>query len=152
MGVKGPYTPEMVVDGTSEFVGSDGQKAGEAFDKALAAPPMIGVRISSLQSANGRVEGKIETDAVPSKVDVLIAVLLDHADTQVLHGENGGHHLEHVAVVRDFARIGKASKGQAFSKDFSLPAKFKGQPLRVVALLQEPNEGKIIGAAEARLP
>ena len=150
MHLQGPYTPEMVVNGSSEFVGSDAKKAAQAFDNALKTA-MIGVRITSLQSANGTVKGLIETDAVPAKADVLVAVLLDHAESDVQRGENSGRHLEHVAIVRDLARIGKASKGQSFSKEFSVSAKFSGQPFRVVALVQEPGQGKIIGAAEARL-
>lgn len=151
MRLQGPYTPEMVVDGGAEFVGSDRRKAAEIFDKALNLP-MIGVRFASLQSGNGTVTGRIETDAIPRKADILVAVLLEHAESDVQRGENGGRHLEHVAVVQDFARVGKASKGENFSKDFTFPVKFKGQPLRVIGLVQEPNEGKILGAAVARLP
>src|SRR2546425_10437285 len=43
----GVYTPEMVVDGTSEFVGSDSAAAGKALAKASHSPK-IAVRLSSV--------------------------------------------------------------------------------------------------------
>jgi len=77
---------------------------------------------------------------------VLVAIAADRADTQVLKGENGGRHLEHVAILKSLERVGKAEKGEAFSKDVSISAKGLAQMSRVIVFLQEPSQGKILGA------
>jgi len=139
------YTPQMVVDGTYECSGSDGRRAAQAFEKA-GALPKIGVRISGVKIENGSVRAHLETDASPSKHEVFVALVLDHAQSQVLRGENGGHRLQHVAVVRSLTKVGKTAKGEAFSKDVSLTAAPSEVPYRLVAFVQEPNQGKILGA------
>jgi len=143
-----PYTPEMVIDGSYEFVGSNRSRASQAIQKALNAPT-IPVRISSVRVENGKLHAQIECDSVPEKADVLMAVALDHAASQVLRGENGGQHLQHVAVTTKLVKIGKAEKGSAFSKDVVLePVK---QESRLVVFLQESGQGKVIGAATAQI-
>jgi hypothetical protein len=149
LNVREPYTPQMIIDGIFQFLGND-QLAIDALKKARSLP-MVGVRLSSIVISNGSVRGQIEIDPVPAKADVLIALALDHAESQVLRGENGGHHLQHVAITEDLVRAGKVPKGQAFSGQFSLPVKFAPQPFRVIAIVQEPGEGKIIGAALGRI-
>ena len=88
----------------------------------------------------------MDTDVLPVKADVFVAIASDHAESQVLRGENGGRHLEHVAIVKSLEKVGQADKGQAFSKDISIPAKDLTQMSRVIVFLQEPGQGKILGA------
>ena len=146
-----PYTPQMVVDGNLEFVGSDRQRANQAFEKARALPK-ITVRISSVKIENGKLHAHIEADASPAKAEVFVALALDHAQSQVLHGENGGRHLEHVAVARNLTSIGRIAKGEGFSKDVSISANTTDLPHRLVAFLQEPNQGRVLGAAVQQVP
>ena len=144
-----PYTPQMVVDGNLEFVGSDRERANQAFERARALPKVM-VRISSVKIEEGNLRAHVETDLSPSKAEVFVALALEHAQSQVLHGENGGHRLEHVSVVRSLTSVGKIAKGQRFSKDVSLGLDAPGQPYRVIIFVQEPNQGKIVGAAIER--
>lgn len=146
----GPYTPQMVVDGNLEFVGSNWDRADQAFEKTRALPKVM-VRISSVKIENGNLYAHIETDALPSHGDVFVALALEHAQSQVLHGENGGHRLEHVAVARNLTKVGKAAKGEMFSKDVSLGVGSPGQSYRLIAFVQEPNQGKILGVAMERI-
>jgi hypothetical protein len=104
-----------------------------------------------LKIENGNLRARIETDPLPSKAEVFVALALEHAESQVLRGENGGHRLEHVAVARSLTSVGKTAKGEIFSKDVSLALSVSGQPYRVIAFVQEPNQGKILGATVQRL-
>ena len=146
----GPYTPQMVVDGTLEFVGSDRAQANRAFEKARSTPK-VAVRISAVKIENSNVRAHIETDALASKAEVFVALALERAESQVLHGENGGHHLEHVSVARSLTSVGKIAKGGVFSKDVSLALGAPGLPFRVIAFVQEPNQGRILGAVVDRV-
>jgi hypothetical protein len=140
-----PYTPQMVVDGSLEFVGSDRGRATQAFGKARVLPK-ISLRILSLKVEDGKVRAHIETDLMPSKAEVFVALALDHAQSHVLHGENGGHYLEHVAVVRTLSSLGNVTKATAFAKDMDF-ALDSAQSYRLIAFVQEPNQGRILGAA-----
>ena len=143
-----PYTPEMVVDGSFEFVGNDGNRAAQAFDKALATPT-IPIRISSASASGGTVHAHIDVDPADAKAEIWIALAIDHAESQILRGENGGHHLEHVAVVKKLSQIGKLDKQRVFSKDVSI--KSIGQPSRLIVFVQEPGQGRVVGAAMAEV-
>jgi hypothetical protein len=144
--LKGPYTPQMVVDGALEFVGSDGQRATQAFEKARTYPK-VSVQISSLTLENGVVRAHIESGSMPSAAEVFVVLALDHAESQVLRGENGGHRLQHVAIARNLMRAGKVAKGAVFAKDVHLKAPPSDADYRLIAFIQEPNQGKILGAA-----
>jgi hypothetical protein len=146
----GPYTPQMVVDGSEAFVGSDRPQAGHAFAKEVQVPK-ISVQISALHVEGGKVLAHVEVGSVFSKAEVFVAVALDHAQSQVLRGENGGHQLEHVAIVERLTSIGKVKKGESFSKDVAMKMDHPEKDYRLITFVQEADEGKVLGAAAAPL-
>jgi hypothetical protein len=153
LGLSTPYTPQVIVDGTSEMQIHDPQAVERVFQKAVSIPK-TSVRIGSVsigQGNTGLLRTHVEADENTGKenADLYLAIALDHVESQVLHGENGGRHLTHVAVVQQIAKIGKLSKGKSFAQDVELKIK-PGTALhniRVVAFVQEPGPGKLIGAA-----
>ncbi len=146
LGLASAYTPQMVVDGKIQFVGSDLGLANQAFGKARPTPK-IAVRISSITVESHTVRARIETGPLSSKAEIFVALALERATSQVLRGENGGHRLEHVAVVRRLTRIGQAAQGEAFSKEVSLALDPSDQHYRIIAFAQQQNQGRILGAA-----
>ena len=148
---RGPYTPQMVVDGSYELVGSDRGGAREVFAKARATPK-ITVEISSFKISQGEALAHVATSLVPSKAEIIAAIALDQAESEVRRGENQGRHLEHVAVLHDLVKIGQVKKGQSFSKDVSFHVDPSRQSYRLITLVEDLEGGKIIGAALARLP
>ena len=142
------YTPQMVVDGSSQFVGSNQAEATKAFAAAVAAPK-IGIRLSSLSldSANA-LRARVETDALPSghKADVYLAIALNHAESQVSAGENAGRRISHTAVVRIMNKVGSIQKDHAFAQDIQvkLPSNLPADDLRVVAFVQQAHQGRIL--------
>ncbi len=154
LGLSGIYTPQMVVDGTAEFVGSNSRSANEAFAKALRVPK-IPVRVSSITfEPTNILRARVETDALPDsfgscEAEVYVAVALNRAESQVLRGENDGRTLAHTAVVRNLIKIGTLRQGQSFAQDVRLKLEAGADPhnLRLIAFLQEPYQGKVMGAA-----
>jgi hypothetical protein len=154
-GLDSVYTPQIVVDGTAEFVGSDEGLADKAFAKELGKPK-IAVRLSSVSiGAASLLQAHLEVDALPESfgvqtADVYVAVALNRAESQVARGENAGRTLTHVAVVRSMVKVGTLRQGQAFAQDVHL----KLDPgtdihnLRLIAFMQEPGQGRVIGCAE----
>jgi hypothetical protein len=152
LGLESVYTPQMIVDGTEEFVGSSSSHAHQAFEKASSAVK-VPVRISAASAKGELLEVHVETAPLPATsvaADVVVAVALDHAESQVKAGENSGRRLTHVAVVRSLSRVGSLAPGQSFARDvhIKLDPGAEHSALRVIAFLQEPGPGKIVGAAE----
>jgi hypothetical protein len=144
------YTPQMIVDGTYQFVGSDRRSAEKAFEMSRRVQK-VPIHIASPTIQNEMLLAHVESGPVVSKAEVWLALAIEHAESQVLKGENGGHHLEHVAIVQNMTRVGKVEKGKSFSKDISVSAKSFTRPGRVIVFLQAPDQGKILGAAVERL-
>jgi hypothetical protein len=147
------YTPQMVVDGTNEFVGSNPRSANDAFLKAVNAPKSS-IRISSItQERTNILRAHVETEPLPASLDsgeveVYLAVALNSAESHVSRGENGGRMLAHTAVVRNLVKIGSLRKGQIFAQDVQLKVESGADPhnLRLIAFLQEPRQGRVVGA------
>jgi hypothetical protein len=153
LGEKESFTPQFIVDGTQEFSFANSNHIEDILRKATDNHK-LSVRIGAItfDPANPNVlRAHVETDPNSGKknADVYVAVALDHAESQVLRGENGGRHLVHVAVVQTLQKIGKLPKGQAFATDVQLKLKPGTDPgnLRLIAFVQEPGPGKLLGAA-----
>ena len=148
-----PYTPQFIVGGVREFHLNDPHQLETAFQEAAAAPKTP-VRIGAVNIDSGDspvLRTRVEADAVPDKhtPEVFLAVALDHVDSDVLKGENSGRRLVHVAVVQQIAKIGKLQKGEGFAEDVQLKLKPGTNPsnIRVVAFVQAPGTGRLLGAA-----
>jgi hypothetical protein len=148
MRLASPYTPQMIVDGTYQFVGSDLRSAAKAFEGAQSTAK-VAIRLGPSQNENGVVRAQVETDPVPAKADLLVAMAANSGESQVLAGENRGRHLEHVAIVRSLTKLAKLDEGRTFSREISV--KSLPQPARLVVFIQERNEGKVLGAVVERI-
>ncbi len=151
----GVYTPQMVVDGTREFVGSNSEDAEKAISKATGTSK-IDVRITAARLDGETLYARIEAGPLPAgtqSADVILIAALNHAESQVAAGENSGRRLTHVAVVRALKKTGSIAPGQSFSQEVAVKLeKHAGaSDLRAVAMVQEPGPGKILGAAQQQL-
>ena len=147
-----PYTPQFIVDGAGELKGKASELA-QTLQKASTSPK-VAVRIRSLSFEAGSpalVRAHIDVDGTSQKhnAEIFVVVALDHAESQVLRGENTGRHLTHVAVAQEFIKIGKLEKQKTFSQDFQVKLKPGTEPanVRIVAFVQDPGLGKVLGAA-----
>lgn len=142
--IEGPYTPQMVVDGAAEFVGSDASRARQAIRQAALRPQGAEVEISPAD------EGKLlvhVTAAPGASGDVILAVTEDGLASTVRSGENSGRELHHAAVVRELRSLGRLGKG-GFEAQVPLTLKkdWKNENVRIVVFVQEVS-GQIDGAA-----
>lgn len=148
--VKAPYTPQMIVDGVEQFVGNDTNKAETAIRSALANG-VVSVKISDLKIDHGKILAHVETGTASSNAKVFAALALEDAETQVARGENSGRKLEHVSILQSLGPVGKLRAGESFARDISVNEHFGGNPGRLIVFVQEPNQGKVLGAAMERV-
>jgi hypothetical protein len=150
-GLNSAYTPQMIVDGTAEFVGNSSQQAKAALQKALAVNKSE-VRISSISvdgtTLRAHVDAAVLPSNGPSHAEVFIVVALAHAESQVMAGENGGRKLTHVGVVRSLTKVGSVDSKKSFDTDVRLSLNPSDDPanLRVIAFVQASGPGKVLGA------
>jgi hypothetical protein len=152
--VSEPFTPQFVIDGTTDMRLSRRERiSGQLL--AAAAAAKIPVSIESLDFGGGAapaVRGVVSVAGVTGDrpCELFVGVALDHADTQVLRGENRGQHLNHVAVLRELVRVGAVAPGAASHQSFSvaLHPDLARTPLRVIAFVQQSGLGAVLGAAE----
>ena len=137
------YTPQMVVGGSVDVLGSDERAARSAVAEAAKGPH--GTLRLERRGKGIHVAGQ---DFPPhGDAHVIFAVVEDGLSNQVLRGENQGRTLSHDAVVRSLERIGLAS-GASFDLDVrpTLDASWKAP--RFVAFVQELKSRKVLAAAE----
>ena len=148
LGASDVYTPQVILDGDEDVKPGKTEQAKQSLVKA-ARTPMLAVRVSSAAVASGDLTGRVEVDGTEKQGgDVFVAVALDKTLTDVLAGENDGKKLINVAVVRDLVKIGRLEKGKSFSQQFRIKlwSGADARNLRVVAFVQEPGLGKVVGA------
>ena len=150
---KDVFTPQMIINGDQQVSLENPQHIQDVLEKERA-DPRIPVRITSvaIDPANPSLLcAHVEADVNSGKhnADVYVALAIDHVESQVLRGENGGKHLVHVGVVQQLTKVGKLSKGKTFSDDVQLRLKPGEDPknLRLVAFVQESGPGRLLGAA-----
>jgi hypothetical protein len=147
----------LVVDGRLQFVGSDGREAKAAIEKESHEQKRA-ISISNVVRAGNQVMAHIEVPAAQMqsgrRAPVLYVALADNkAESQVARGENAGRALAHVAVVRSLAQVDTIRGDNPVHKQVTLSI----QPgvgtngLRIVAFLQDPGSGHILGAALHKL-
>jgi hypothetical protein len=150
------YTPQMIVDGASAFVGSQRQAALEAIEKA-ASVSKANLQIAVEAAPNGSANISIKIDSVPEvsrgdKAEVMLAVAESDLLSKVSRGENAGRQITHTAVTRKLVKIGTLD-GSSFGAEpnVKVDPTWKRSATKVVVFLQERNSRRVLGAATAKL-
>jgi len=158
------YTPQMIVDGKVQFVGSDASAALKAISSESRAP-RVTVDIQPIRPVGGsernsvslsvRVERLLSLDP-KTKGLVFVAVTEDNLQSSVVRGENSGRTLAHTAVVRALKTIGKldARADAAFvgKPTIEISRGWKRQDLRAIVFVEAEGNHRILGAAEIPIP
>jgi hypothetical protein len=150
-GLSDIYTPQMVVDGQAQLVGSDSSALTRAVAQAAAAP-MVDLAIEKTQWTHGNVHFAVRIPA--GTRGALIAVLAaNETHTEVTRGENAGRTLHHVAVARvfkDFGVVTADGRLIELSTAFSNEEKQTG-PLRLIVFLVNRANSHVLAVAEQDL-
>jgi hypothetical protein len=149
------YTPQMVVDGRAEFVGSSEAEALGAVRAAGSAPKpavhlswddsgMLAIHVEPLTNA---------TQGDPPQVVLAVAENMLHSD--VKRGENAGRALEHDGVVRQLITVGKVDAvSTGFSSTIVVRAvhEWNRANLRAIVFVQERHSRRVLAAAAIPFP
>lgn len=152
------YTPQLVVDGTFEVVGSDNNAVHRAILQA-AARPKAAVSVKTTPNGDGGSRVEVQVNVPPGArphqaAEIVIAVTEDGLTTRVKRGENGGRTLSHSAVTRSLTVAGQMEAGAntaSASADVAIDSTWTSRNLRIVALVQEKDSRRILGGGYSLL-
>ena len=154
-GGKEVYTPQMVVDGRTEFVGSSDSDALRAI-RAASQTPKPGIELSWQTGDLLDIHVEPIANAEPrtdARLFLVIAESMLHSD--VKRGENAGRGLEHNGVARQFLPLGKiAPASSEFSSTVTVhPAReWNRANLRAIVFAQDQRSRRILAAAAVPFP
>lgn len=135
-GLNGAYTPQVVVDGREQFVGSNAASLQAALERASRR-----VRTATIAV---RLDGEtVVVDAsTPASADVLLIAFENGLATTVERGENGGRIMKNDGVVRELRRLGSGKVSQRVAMTLR-------PSMGVAALVQDRETMHIEAAAVA---
>jgi hypothetical protein len=149
------YTPQIVVNGGTQVVGSDWDEINRAI-RAAAQAPRAAVTLAVKDGDIASVQVAWVSSQVPKgagSVDVLLAITEGNLESSVSGGENGGQRLRHTGVVRRLTTVGHLdAKSHTYSGDIrlKLDARWNRANLRLALFIQEQGTRHVLGAAEIR--
>lgn len=150
------YTPQMVINGSVEFVGSNSGRARAEIERA-ARQPQAKVQLTPAKGQDN-ISFSLRVEDLPARtnqVDVLLAITESNLATNVRSGENGGRRLAHSGVVRTLVNAGKIDpkKDGTFSAEAQVPLakSWKRENLRAVLFVQDHVTKKVLGVAAVSL-
>ena len=133
------YTPQIVVDGAREMIGSNAFAVRSAINEASKHGSVASVKVSV-----DRGQASVETNAPRAGLELIVVTTEDGVVTKIERGENRGLTLTNDAIARNFTRFTDVVQG-ASSRRVSTPM----QRGTVVAMLQDPMTLRILAAASA---
>jgi hypothetical protein len=135
------FTPQVIINGKMELVGSDEPRIRAAIDSELAHT-VNPVFDASAHSADNNTVTVDYTLSGKGAGEFRAALVQTQASTAVKNGENAGKQLHHAYIVRDLKSSGKRSG----SLKLSLPAGLTPSDCRIVVFLQDKENLHIGGA------
>jgi hypothetical protein len=154
------YTPQMIVDGRVEILGSDEHAAQRAIQIAIGAPKTeldlswVGATATMGGPKLLRVRVRKLSDVSASdgqNAEVFLAITESHLHSDVRRGENAGQGLQHDGVVRKLTSLGRASGSGDFSFDAQSAVKLSPdwirENIRIVVFVQDVRSRRICAIA-----
>jgi hypothetical protein len=146
-GLDSVYTPQMVINGAQQVLGSSYAEVTRAIQKENEQPVRVVLHILSTSVAGRNLTVTFSTsgDASAQGADV-VAVLADDTDrSSVLRGENSGQTLAHVSVARSLVRVAKVQAAEQTVK-IQLPTSFKvAERHHLILFAQAAGDGRVLG-------
>jgi hypothetical protein len=144
--LKSIYTPQVVVNGKTEFVGSDERKLRSAIKQELNNTSVVAINLQASVADKRSISVTCSVrDATNSILN--IALVQKYAETAVKRGENAGKFLKHVDIVRGFKKLAIVD-GTPNLATLYIPEGVAVKDLKVVAYVQNKDDFKVSGVSE----
>ena len=143
------YTPQLIINGKAEYVGSDEPAISNAIAEQLATKPAATLTLRAQQDGE-KLKVQYQAGKVENSSSLLIAIVQKNAQTKVARGENAGRSLAHVQIVRKLQTEPLKAIGNG-NATVVLPKDFNAQNWEVLGMVQDQTSGEILAIAKAGL-
>jgi hypothetical protein len=142
------YTPQIVVNGKAELVGSDGTALFKAVSARLRETPANSLTMISTV-LDGKINIAYQTNGPLVKSNMVIGLIQRSGRSKVRGGENSGMTLNHVQIVR---KLSVETLGMANGTlNLALPVDYSAKEWEVIAFIQDKASGAVLAAARCEL-
>lgn len=145
MGLSTIYTPQLVIDGEADIVGSHRGAVLAELDRRRVDTGRARVAVDLRQEGGEIVVSLSPTDGTAGVgADLILVGSDDKRVTEVPRGENSGRTLAEAAIVRFYSQLGTWDGTAA---RVQIPASILAEPVeRLSLLVQTPGQRRILGA------
>lgn len=140
------YTPQLVINGKLEFVGSDEVSIRNAINKQLDSHSETGLEIHANQQVKS-IDVHYNAKNAPKGASLILAIVQKTAISQIAAGENAGRLLTHIEIVRQLQTQQLNDNGIGNLK-VSLPKGFDALGYHILGLIQDNSSGEILAVAQ----
>jgi hypothetical protein len=144
------YTPQVVVNGSKEFVGSEESTIRKAISDGLQDVLPAQLTLADVRQDKGKVVWRCQARNAGHNTFLLVAMVQRSATSQVKAGENSGRTLSHVQIVRQLQTVKMDANGSGAGY-LPLPAGVSTADVEIIAFLQDNDNGHIIAATRSSL-
>lgn len=142
------YTPQAVVNGRQQFVGSDRPTLKATIAAALAQPAVAAVRLNAhVDSTGHHINVLYALSHVPANSVLNLVAVERGLSTVVKGGENDGRTLRHVNVARAFIHLQIGPDSSHGHAALLLPKDANWKKTQVIGFVQDATTLHISGAA-----
>ncbi len=147
LNINGAYTPQVIVNGSNEFVGSDKVALAAALANALKVKTAVNFKqLEVIQMADNTIKVNYTAEGDFTDANINFALVSLSETTAVKRGENGGATLTSENIVRQLVTSKVAGSGEITFANKPLPAAGNAA---IIVFAQEQSSFKIVGAAMA---
>lgn len=139
------YTPQIVINGTNEYVGSNQGAILGAIAAGLEREPAKTLTLNSRREGN-RLHVSYQLTGDGKNSELVLALVQQTAKSNVKAGENSGRNLSHVQIVRQMLQFSVDTKSKE-GVTVKLPDDFTEQGWELIGLVQDKADGHITAAA-----
>lgn len=142
IGLQTVYTPQIIVNGTTEMVGSDQGKVLQAITDQMDRPANSSLMLA-YELNNKRLRVSYSNGTRDRESELVLALVQQSAVSSIKGGENYGRALSHVQIVRQLAHLSMEGKKTA---TFILPSDFDKVGWELIGFVQNEKNGHITDA------
>ncbi len=140
------YTPQMVINGKQEMVGSETGRVLEGIQSVMLEPHAENLKLKLLKAESKNIQVGYSSASTSKNSDIFVALVQKYASSQVSAGENAGKALSHVQVVRELQ-----SRSLKAQDSFSFKLPDNDNVWEVIAFEQDRKSGEIIDVTSINL-
>lgn len=142
------YTPQFIINGTTEFAGYNESALNKKVSDALEVKTSADLTITA-KSDNDSLEINFKTNAIEKNTRLFVATVQKHGTSKVIRGENKGNTLHHTQIVRQLNSFALANKEGKIA--VLKPKNFNLQDFELIGFIQNTVTGKIVITTKADL-